>query len=183
MRGNAPRSAPYQEAGLLLTYTPSETWSGQRVPPPRSPRWQRGVLLARLWPRMVLAARAGVEPAACCFKDSSPYRYRVPGRIKLGAGEWNRTTKVLRRRIYSPLSPPPARRRHGGADRNRTGISRLQGGCSPVERRPPNSWWTQADLPRHLPIANRVLYWLSDGPINGLGGLTGTRTPIFRMPS
>ena len=59
-----------------------------------------------------VAARAGVEPAARCFKDSSPYRYRVPGRMKLGAGEWNRTTKVLRLRIYSPLSPPPARRRH-----------------------------------------------------------------------
>ncbi len=35
-----------------MTYTPSEVWSGQRVPPPRSPPWQGGVLLARLWPRM-----------------------------------------------------------------------------------------------------------------------------------
>lgn len=89
-------------------------WSGQRVPPPRSPRWQRGVLLARPWPRKLLVARAGVEPAARCSKDSSPYRYGVPGRIKLGAGEWNRTTRVLRLRIYNPLSPPPAQRRHGG---------------------------------------------------------------------
>ena len=64
-----------------------------------------------------MVARAGVEPAARCFKDSSPYRYRVPGRVKLGAGEWNRTTKVSRLRIYSPLSPPPARRRHACTER------------------------------------------------------------------
>src|SRR5207247_1915489 len=37
-----------------------------------------------------LAARAGVEPAARCFKDSSPYRYRVPGS---SAGERIRTSK------------------------------------------------------------------------------------------
>src|SRR5438045_4659959 len=82
VRGNAPRSAPYQEAGLLLTYTPSEVWSGQRVPPPRSPHWQRGVLLARLWPQMFqggspwtgearrLDARAGVEPAAAVSRTA-----------------------------------------------------------------------------------------------------------------
>ena len=55
-------------------------------------------------------------------------------------------------------------------DRNRTGIPRLQGGCSPVELRSRMllaSKWTQAVLPRHLPGADRVPYWLSDGPENG----------------
>jgi hypothetical protein len=27
----------------------------------------------------ILAARAGVEPAATCFRDRAPYRHRVPG--------------------------------------------------------------------------------------------------------
>ena len=52
-------------------------WSGQRVPPPRSPRWQRGVLLARLWPRIFLVARAGIEPAARGLKKGSAWQAQV----------------------------------------------------------------------------------------------------------
>ena len=79
----------HQHSALIERVSCSWTrgaWSGQRVPPPRSPRWRRGVLLTRPWPHKdPLAARAGVEPAARCFKGSSPFRYRVPGRMKPGA--------------------------------------------------------------------------------------------------
>ena len=122
---------------LLLTYTPLEFWSGQRVPPPRSSPWQGDVLLARLWPRnSSVNARAGVEPATCYFKDRPPYRYGVPGSIKIGPGVRNRTSYPLRAPALQAGSDPTRSAGMVETDRNRTGIARLQGGSSPVELRP-----------------------------------------------
>lgn|SRR5579871_2362875 len=52
--GNDPASLPWQSSALPLCYTP---WSGQPVLPRRSPRWQRGVFLARLWPHEIWLPR------------------------------------------------------------------------------------------------------------------------------
>lgn len=44
--GNAPLSSGYQPDALTFELRADlEFWRGRRVPPPRSPRWQRGVLL------------------------------------------------------------------------------------------------------------------------------------------
>lgn len=102
-RESHPSSRGYQPRILLLNYAPLEVpvrlltgvrypcfrwesnpprehrecWSGQRVLPPRSPRWQRGVFLARLWPHEVWLGRLesnqdsrGQNPA--CYHYTTP---------------------------------------------------------------------------------------------------------------
>lgn len=65
-----------------------------------------------------MVARAGVEPAAPCFRDRSPYRHRVPGNI--GGPDGSRTRFLRLDRAASPRLRP---RDPGRPWRNRTSDS------------------------------------------------------------